>query len=301
MRLLRFARNDRIIAMWILMGLSAALLHATEGAWCKHLSRRGFSSGIMSLALFLFAVPVYFAALLSSEVPVLGPAFWPAALGSAAINLVSIFLYMKAISVGELGAVFPLIALSPAFMLLTNPILLGDHAGLGGLTGLPLVCLGVYLLGLKPGMPWTEPLKFTDKSHRYALSCALMWSVAANLDKLGTVHSSPAFFLIVRDSITASGILALIFLRRPGELSRLGTLSGIASLALIGQLSAVAGIIQIKAQLLTHAAYPLAIKRLGLVAAGIYGKIFFGEELGFKRVAAWLAILGGLGLMILKP
>lgn len=221
-------------------------------------------------------------------------------MATSILNLTSIVLYMDALRHGELGTVFPLLALSPAFMLLTSWAILGESPGPGGYLGIAFMCAGIYLLGLEPGASWHTPLKLTKKSSMEALCCSFLWSIASNFEKLGTQNSSPAFYLACRDSLVACGYLIIVALRAPAGLKSLWKFSHAWRLSLVGLLSASALLLQLEAQLLTHAAYPMAIKRLSIIGAGILGRIYFNEPLRLKKIGAWLCLLAGLAALVVK-
>ncbi|MBI4667639.1 MAG: EamA family transporter [Elusimicrobia bacterium] len=282
--------------MWIFLGLTVAFLHATEGAWCKHLGLKGFPALFLSLAIYLFALPVYLLILAFTRVPEIGPYFWRAAIVTTIINVATINLYMKAIRNGDLGIVFPLLSLTPAFMLVSSWTILKEKPDAAGCLGVISICLGVFLLGLNTSALARPRTSALSSPAVYALICAVLWSVSANFDKLAAQNSSPVFYLLVKDG-AVSLLLVFWILASHHSSFRTHALSSWWQVILVGLLSGLGAVLQISAQTMTYSAYPIAIKRLGMILAGIYGRIFFGEQLRFNRVAAWLAILGGLFLI----
>src|SRR5690606_20512891 len=71
-----------------------------------------------------------------------------ALLASSIIQLSVILLYFKAIKRSELSVTVPLITLTPLFMLLTSPIMIGEFPSPLGIVGIVLIVVGTYISNL---------------------------------------------------------------------------------------------------------------------------------------------------------
>src|SRR5690606_34160392 len=68
--------------------------------------------------------------------------FLIALLSSSFIQLAVILLYMKAIKRAELSVTVPLVTLTPLFMLLSSPLLIGEFPSVVGIGGIFLIVAG---------------------------------------------------------------------------------------------------------------------------------------------------------------
>src|SRR5690606_18639070 len=117
-------------------------------AWSARVSRR-FGPALAGWALFTGSLPVLLPWLLLAGLPDVQGAFWPAWGAAVAINLGASYLLLSALRLGDLGLTYPLLALTPVFVVPLERWLLGGWPGKGGLAGIALVVTGVYLLNLR--------------------------------------------------------------------------------------------------------------------------------------------------------
>lgn len=198
---------------WLLLALATALFYGLQGVWTKWITRT-VSGAAASWAIFAFAFPLLAVYLAFQGLPPLEERFWPALLTNVAINLVSFYLYVSAIQKGDLGLTYPLLALTPVFVLPVEWLLLGDFPGARGLGGIALVVLGVYVLNFserRAGLFAPFAAVFRDPGARRMLAVALIWSVSAVVDKVATLSSSPAFYGTLESGLIAPAILTSCF------------------------------------------------------------------------------------------
>ncbi len=67
---------------------------------------------------------------------------------AVSLHICSSTLELKALKTGNLSEVFPLISLSPLFMLITSPLIGGEFPRLITIPGILLIVVGAYLLNL---------------------------------------------------------------------------------------------------------------------------------------------------------
>ncbi len=212
---------------WLLLALATALFYGLQGVWTKWITRT-VSGAAACWAIFAFAFPLLAVYLAFQGLPSIEPRFWPALLTNVAINLVSFYLYVSAIQKGDLGLTYPLLALTPVFVLPVEWVLLGDLPGARGLGGIALVVLGVYLLNFserRAGLFAPFAAVMRDPGARRMLAVALIWSVSAVVDKVATISSSPAFYGTLESGLIALAFVPLVMRRGEGfraALSRSG-------------------------------------------------------------------------------
>lgn len=296
--------------MWIGLSLATAVFIATREALTKlAMDRTDEYRLAFGVAVFtgLLLLPVA----LVRGLPELSGRFWWALLVSGSVNSLAAVLIPRAVHVSDLSLVSPLQSFTPLFMLLTSPLILAEAPSLAGFTGIVAIVAGAYLLS--PPEPGVErsllaPLAalLSDRGARLMLLVAFLFSVSANVDKVGVLGSDPVFW-----GVCVSGFMALAtfpwILRRglaarqpppspggPAGGKRLWPL-----LLLIGGAMALATVAQMTAITLTMAAYVIAIKRTSVVLGVLAGGFFFREKGLLRRLAGSAVMLVGVGLITL--
>ncbi len=231
--------------------------------------------------------------------PPLDPALWCYLLMSVLLNTSAVLLYAHALQRGDLSNTMPMIAFTPLFLLLTSPLILGELPTLAGFIGVALVVAGSYLLNIRERnhgyfAPYRALLRETGS--RLMLGVALIWSIAANIDKLGIQASSPLLWVVLVNSGLSLTLLPLM-LRHVRQVCL--TRRVLLVLVFIGLLDAIALYAQMTALTLTLVAYVIAVKRTSIVISVVLGAWLFGEP-GFReRFAGALVMLAGVLCMLL--
>ncbi len=283
---------------WLLLALATALFYGLQGVWTKWITRT-VSGAAAAWAIFAFAFPLLAVYLAFQGLPAVEERFWPALLTNVAINLVSFYLYVSAIQKGDLGLTYPLLALTPVFVLPVEWVLLGDFPGARGLGGVALVVLGVYVLNFserRAGLfaPFAAVLR--DPGARRMLVVALIWSVSAVVDKVATISSSPAFYGTLESGLIALAFVPLVMRRGEGFRAALSRKTWWL-LAIQGLLFALMFVVQMEAIQRTLAAYVISIKRSGAIVSVLLGALLFGEPRLRERLAGAVVILAGVLLI----
>jgi uncharacterized membrane protein len=145
-----------------------------------------------------------------------------------------------------------------------------------------------------------SPIKalFEERGPVLMLSVAFIWSITANVDKIGVLNSSPIFY-----SFTLSGALTVeLFIamhlrskKYPEQIKR--NLRGLVPIGLFFSLGILS---QMTAIEMTLAPFVIAIKRTSILIGSIYGFVIFKESnLRERLLGASIMILGLL--MIILP
>lgn len=243
----------------------------------------------------LLTLPFLLLFLAATGVPALGPDFGWALVAGGGLNVVSSVLYMRAIRESDLSLVVPLIAFTPLFLLFTSPLLLGEFPRPKGIAGVILIVLGSYSMMSRErsGLaPFRALLR--EPGARWMLLVALIWSLTANVDKIGVGHSSPAFWAVAIN-LFISMALAPAALRRKGALARptfrtLFPLGAAGGLGIICQMTAIT---------LTIVPYVIAIKRTSTVMSVLWGHFLFGEQGLRERLRGASLMLIGMVLVLI--
>ncbi|MDP2496956.1 MAG: EamA family transporter [Candidatus Palauibacterales bacterium] len=311
---------------WLLLAAGAATFYALQGAWTKRITAE-VSRLSATWALFAFSFPLLGGYLALRGVPAVEPAFWPAlAANLFVLYPLSMYLFVSAMTKGDLGLTYPLLALTPIMIVPVEWLLLGDTPELQGLAGIVLVIAGVYLLNFRREdasllAPFLAVAR--DPGARRGLAVAVLWAVGGTVDRVAVVHSSPAFYgTVITGGLTLLGLVPLAWtgaFRRPGRSAAGGDQpsgdgdpggSDEGSLSLLtpraagfllvqGLLNGLMFVCQMEALRLSLAAYVITIKRTGTLLSVLLGWAFFQEGLVRKRLAGAAVIVAGVALVAL--
>lgn len=288
---------------WLALALGTAFFEALKDVLSKRLltSRpeaalfsKGGDEYLLAWAYSTFGLPLSGALLWHTGVPQIGGDFFPALAAGVGLNLIVVPLYMRAIQASDLSLTLPMLTFTPLFMLGTSPLILGEFPNAWGGMGIILIIAGAYALHLGRGghgplapfrALWREP------GPRIMLCVALLWSVAANVDKIGVANSSPPFWLFTFFCAMSLGLLPVVLLKSRRPLARLRT--NFPGLLLIGLTGTLALMLQMWALTLTLAAYVVSIKRLSVVFGVLLGHFVFEErDLARRLICAALMVAG---------
>lgn len=287
---------------WEAAALVCAAGFALKGFFCKAACRAGadelglmfwttaLSSAGFGLALFLtagrHALP---------DTAAFGRVLAFCASGAVAANI----CYFKAIRAAPLSVAMPVLALSPALMILTSRWMLGEMADAAGIAGILAVVSGVAVLYAGGGAGELSNGEF-KRGFVYALATAVLWSVTSNLDKLAVSRSDPLLYSFAIQTLLMPVFGGGIRILRPGAVSQaMGTpgvrhwIVGAAAMDVL-----VLGA-QMTAILETHVAYVIAVKRSGAILAVLLGWKLFGETQVLRRALACVLILSGAAVLLL--
>jgi drug/metabolite transporter (DMT)-like permease len=227
--------------------------------------------------------------------------FFFALLAGTFLQLAVILLYMKALMRAEISLTVPLLTLTPLFMLITSPILIGEFPSTLGLVGILCIVLGTYIANLTGNRrdvfaPFRNLLR--DQGARYMLIVAFLWSITANIDKVGVEETSPVFWSFCKDALIMAYLIPIMYWRSRDPMAQIR--SRRLPLLLVGVLRTASVLSQMFAIQLILVPYVISIKRSSALWIMIYAYFFMGERSNIKaRLAGMLCIALGLALVAL--
>lgn len=181
---------------WFPLAAVAALCYALQGAWSKRLTET-VSRQAATWAIFAFSFPLLLLYLAVDGLPAVEARFWWVLAVNLVLYVISFRLYVSALQVGELGVTYPLLAVTPVFVVPIEWLVLGDRVGLLGLGGIVLVAAGVYLLQIeRRTRSLLAPFRAVAArpGARRMLAVALVWAVSGTLDRAAVLSASPAAY-----------------------------------------------------------------------------------------------------------
>lgn len=293
--------------VWIWLALATAIGETIRDLCLRSLLRHsswtilqviGLSSGLAALML----LPLAF----SQPQSIAWPDFLIAITLGGGLNALAFWNYGRAIAKEDLSLVLPLINLSPLVLLLSGWLILGEQPGMASILGVTLLVTGAVLLGDHP-----QRTRFNIKGLkklwgsagcRAMLLVALLWGIAASIDKLGIQTSSSFVWGMSLQGVIATSLLGLDLKRSSSPASRsLRPTTSTAGLTLL--LAACAGtagtVMQMEAIQLTEVVNVVAIKRLSTLFGSGVGVFALGEpNAKYRLKAAALMVVGAATVLI---
>jgi uncharacterized membrane protein len=284
---------------WILLSFLTAASEAAKDVFGK-ISLRQTNAYIVAWAYRLFSLPFLIPFLFFIEIPTVYPMYWVALLVGGILNVATSVLYMKAIEHSDLSITVPMVTLTPMFLLLTSPILIGEVPSFMGVIGVLLIVVGSYTLNISDAKKgFWKPLKslVSDKGPRYMMAVAFIWSISSNFDKIGIQASSPMFWAITVNAFIALAMIPLVLVKVKSNVSQI--FHNVKLLMPIGIFGALTLVFQMHAIELANVAYVISIKRVSVVLAVVAGYFIFKEK-GFRnRLLGVILMLMGVVLISL--
>ncbi|MEG3833807.1 MULTISPECIES: EamA family transporter [unclassified Microcoleus] len=280
---------------WLILGLLTAFFEAVKDVFGKQNLKKS-DEYVVAWSLSFFSVIFLIPWVVYTGIPALNSQFWLALLIGGSINAVTSLLYIKAIKVSDLSLTLPLVALTPLFMLVTSPLIVGEYPKIFDYIGILLIVLGSYLLNIKEkSKGYLAPFKalLDEPGPKLMLIVALLWSIASNFDKIGVTNSSPIFWLFSLFGTISVLLLPVLLHKTPNPGRKI--LKQLPMLAAMGSLNAMGVLFQMQALTLTFVVQVIAIKRTSVLMGVLFGHLIFKEkDIQQRLLGAGIMILGVL-------
>lgn len=282
----------------ILFALLGGLVKSLADLVFKKSLQKGTSEYILAWARFAFAVPFLLIILFFIEIPKMDSTFWIVVFIGALLDVLAIYLYLRAINISPLSLAIPMLGLTPLFIILTSFLFIGELPSLIGLVGIIIVVIGVYVLGINTGKSGIlAPFKSltSEKGVLLMLIVAFIFSIIPNMQKIGTLHSSVIFVTIVYIILAALICTSYTFYKSRKSFKEIShnkitfLLLGIFTICEIFFLLFAFNHILVN--------YAISIKRLSILFSVLFGFIFFKEKSIKSRLTGAIIIIMGIILI----
>lgn len=263
---------------WLILGIFTAFFEAVKDVFGKQNLKKS-DEYVVAWSLAFFSVIFLTPWVISTGIPALNTQFWIALLIGGSINAVTAILYIKAIKVSDLSLTVPLVALTPLFMLLTSPLIVGEYPNVFDYIGIFLIVTGSYLLNIKEkSQGYLAPFKalLEEPGPKFMLIVAFLWSITSNFDKIGVKNSSPIFWLFSLFSTMSVLLLPMLLHKTPNPSRKI--LKQLPMLAAMGFFNAIGVLCQMQALTLTLVVQVIAIKRTSVLMGVLFGHFIFKEQ-----------------------
>ena len=276
---------------WLILGILTAFFEAVKDVFGKQNLKKS-DEYVVAWSFSFFSVIFLIPWVIYTGIPPLNSQFWLALLIGGSINAVTALLYIKAIKLSDLSLTLPLIALTPLFMLVTSPLIVGEYPKFFDYIGIILIVAGSYLLNIKEkSKGYLAPFKalLDEPGPKLMLIVALLWSIAANCDKIGVTNSYPIFWVFSLFGTMSVLLLPVLLYKTPNPERQI--LKQLPMLAAMGFINAIGLIFQMQALTLTFVVRVIAIKRTSVLMGVLFGHFIFQEKNIQERLL-------GAGIMI---
>ncbi|POM57973.1 Drug/Metabolite Transporter (DMT) Superfamily [Phytophthora palmivora] len=289
-------------------GVSIAVINSVVNALCdplrKYLTK--FMDPFMVVALRgLIQAPLFVTWAIvdtGGRLPPLNHLFWTSVCISGCINIITSYLYNRAIQISTLSATVPFLSFTPAFLVIVAFLVLGEVPTVSGVLGVSIATLGgFWLQGAKDEHASKDLLidsSNASKGSMYTILVAFLWSISNVFDKIGVQNSTPLVYGATIQVIVAGGSYILQKMRVGGEEIYLpiGEKMKIPwkFVILAGVTSVVAYYINLVATQHLEVSYVIAIKRSGCIWSVLMGRFLFRERNLRKKIPSILLMVLGV-------
>lgn len=280
--------------MWFFLAVICALSLATADALTKKYFS-GFEPCEMALARLLYTLPWLFVVFCFIPWKMPEPEFWIWTGIGVPLEVAAILMYVKALKVSPLSLTLPFISFTPAFVILTGFILLGERINFSGASGIVLVVVGSYIMNISSaGKGLTEPFKAMAREQGSMLMAmvSFIYSITGVSGKKAMQYSDPLFFGITYFTMIAISLAVIFPFIRTERVSVFKKQLGPGLMT--GFFSATMIISHMLAISRVEAAYMIAIKRTSAIFAVLYGAFLFKETNISERLAGAFVMLCGV-------
>ncbi|CEG39101.1 uncharacterized protein PHALS_09160 [Plasmopara halstedii] len=299
--------------MLVSYGISIAVINSVVNALCdplrKHLTR--FMDPFMIVALRgLIQAPIFVLwAIVDSggHPPPLNHLFWTSVCISGCINIITSYLYNRAIQISTLSATIPFLSFTPAFLVIVAFLVLGEVPTALGVLGISIAVMGgFWLQGAKDAQASKEMLidsSAASKGPVYMILVAFLWSISSAFDKIGVQNSTPLVYGATIQVIVAGGSYVLQKMRiGGGEVDLIigqETKTPWKYIILAGLTSVVSYYINLVAMQHLEVSYVIAMKRSGCIWSVLMGRFLFRERNLRKKIPSILLMVLGVTCIVM--
>jgi drug/metabolite transporter (DMT)-like permease len=291
--------------LWLILASCTALCEALKDVGSKQSLKTIDEFVVTGITMWIGVLVLLPWIALTSGFPPIGPNFGWAMLVGGSLNVIAFSLYIRAIKISDLSLTVPLVTLTPLFLLVTSPLIVGEWASPMDAIGVLLIIIGSYILNISARRSGAAGQGFKsyfapiqamvhNPGSRLMLIVALIWSVTSTVDKVGVQNSSPLFWAAALFAFIGTAMIPLMIRRRrhgPRGSRELLTLGA------AGSINAIGVGLQMIALTLAPVAQVIAVKRMSALIAVILGHLLFQEQgiqerlLGASIMVAGVAVI----------
>lgn len=284
---------------WIFLSLLSAISVATKNVITRKLS---FDTDkiIILHAKYLFASLFAVLIIFVTGLPEIKPDFYYSVFLASVIDVFASWYFIRAIASDQIAKTFPLVALTPIFLIVTSFFVLGEVPSVVGVFGIITIVWGAYMLrseSTKVGLLEPFKLLIREKASRNMLTAAFLFSFLAVFFKKAILNSSPFFALCVTQLLGIMFVSGLLIKRRTLGKVYMKTGNNFLLLFSSGMAAFFAGLALFAAFEIGLASYVVSVKRTSILFTAILGYICFKEDDLTRSLVIGIIMLSGIFLI----
>jgi drug/metabolite transporter (DMT)-like permease len=281
--------------LWAALAVFAAILDAGYYALLKQFLP-SLSDEVLAAATFLSAGAMLLLVSLAVGIPPLGPALLPSVFATGTLNIIAALLVFYALRRTDLSLAVPVITFTLVFLMGTSYLLLGELPTLAGAVGILLIVAGSLVMHI----PAVRAGRFRGQERRGILAMfavAFLYSLSLPFDKAVVLGSDPVFGSSLVCLYIGGAFLAISVLR--GSLHRAPRSLALRACLLLGPVLTLEAIAINLAYTMEIVPFVIAVKRLSILFAVLFGGLLFREgEMRFRIPGACIMILGAVAIVL---
>ena len=279
---------------WALLTIISGLFDAIMFALMKKLKET--NNSIVVWVQYAFALPFLLVALYFYYPQKIDNNVYLIIIENSILLLISTYFLVKAAQISDLSVSMPLLSFTPLFLLFLSYAILKEMPTLYGFIGIILITIGAYIINIRDFRSGIfQPLKslITNKGSLYAIIVAFIWSITANLFKLGILASNPIFFSASVYLVISFVMLPIIFYRLKDNFSEIKLNFGL--LSILGFSGAVMIITSSIPMLYAIVPYVISLKRSSVIFTVLIGYYLFKERnIKYALIGTIIMLVGGV-------
>lgn len=287
--------------MWFYLALGAAALTSFNPILYKRMLKAA-DPLVIVWAVTLLALPLLgaFTLALTGGLPRFDWLFAAGVLGSAGLNAIAHLASTRALKLGDVSLVTPLLTFSPVFTLFIAALFLGEIPSVIGLLGAGFVLMGAYWLNYEPRTDWLAPFKmivFTP-SILLVLLAGVLWAITPLFEKTAILHTepeSPRFVAFTATFLLVLLLTPIVMVRGKVAVRKLSL--HLRELFPAGLIAGIAPVLGYTAFSLGFVGYVTTIFKLSTLFTLFWSSLFLKETRAIQRLPASIVMVTGIVLI----
>lgn len=286
---------------WIPLAISSAVFESFKDA-CGKISSQKSDKHTSAFSIHIVTFIASSVWLAFSGIPELKSSFWWGTLAFLPLTPLWTYLYLKALRQAPLSTTLPLMATNPVFTLIIASLINRAMPSIGGVVGIGLISLGIYVANLKTNKNASLLTPFITIAHnpgaRSMLAVAFLWSLGAIFSQW-KVQGSNAWFSTWTSAVVGLTTTIIVAWRShaPIKIQSLKHLQlsqwGMSSFYFLANLASSIALQTAPTE------YVHAIKRSSIVGSSALGFIWFKEKTSWAKMIGLLLLTTGVVVITL--
>lgn len=284
--------------LWAFLSIFSGLGDATVYAAMKKV--KGVNRYTILFSRYAIALVFLSFMLFFEKIPAISDGFFPVLFLNSFILAIGSYFIIRATQISPLSTSIPMLSFTPVFLILTSYLMLKEIPSFMGIIGIFLIVIGAYTLNIHEyKKSFFEPFRalLKEKGTVMVLAVAFLYSISANLGKLGILYSDAVFFSFACYLVVVLFLFPLLFIKPIKKLHNIRkNLKYLLIMGIAAGIMMVASAIALKMAIVP---YVISLKRFSVIFSVLFGYFLFKEEKIKERLIGAIIMLLGASLIIL--